>query len=66
MVSGFQELHIPRVWRAYLATGFDFREKNRAGLGSIGDARPLTASYLVSLLGTDDERVDFPETSYVY
>ena len=55
-----------RVWRVYLATGFDFREKNRAGLGSIGDSTLLPASHHVSLLGTDDERVDFPETSYVY
>ena len=37
-----------------------------AGLGSIGDSTLLSASHLVSLLGTDDERVDFPETSYVY
>ena len=66
MVSGFRELHIPRVWSVYLATGFDFRENNRAGLGSIGDSTLLPASQLVSLLSTDDERVDFPETSYVY
>ena len=31
----FREIHIPRAWRVYLATGFDFREKNRAFFGSI-------------------------------
>ena len=25
--SWFREIHVPRVWRIYLATGFDFREK---------------------------------------
>ena len=28
------EIHVPRAWRVYLATGFDFREKNRACFGS--------------------------------
>ena len=30
------EIHVLRAWRVYLATGFDFREKNRAGFGSFG------------------------------
>ena len=34
--SWFRKLHVPRAWRVYLATGFDFREKNRALFGSIG------------------------------
>ena len=34
--SWFREIHVPRAWRVYVATGFDFREKNRAFLGSIG------------------------------
>ena len=34
--SRFREIHVPRAWRVYLATGFDFREKNRVFLGSIG------------------------------
>ena len=25
--SGFRKIHVPRAWRVYLATGFDFREK---------------------------------------
>ena len=36
MDSRFREIHVPRAWRVYLATGFDFREKNRVFLGSIG------------------------------
>ena len=27
MDSWFREIPIPRTWRVYLATGFDFREK---------------------------------------
>ena len=34
--SRFREIHVPRAWRVYLATGVDFREKNRVFLGSIG------------------------------
>ena len=34
--SWFREIHVPRAWRVYLATGFDFREKNRFFWGSIG------------------------------
>ena len=36
MDSWFREIHVPQVWRVYLATGLDFREKNRACFGSIG------------------------------
>ena len=36
MDSWFREIHVPRAWRVCLATIFDFREKNRAFLGSIG------------------------------
>ena len=34
--SWFIEIHVPQAWRVYLATGLDFREKNRASFGSIG------------------------------
>ena len=34
--SWFGETHVPQAWRVYLATGLDFREKNRACFGSIG------------------------------
>ena len=36
MDSWFREIHVLRAWRVYLATGFDFGEKNRAFFGSIG------------------------------
>ena len=34
--SWFREIRVPQAWRVYLATGLDFREKNRASFGSIG------------------------------
>ena len=34
--SWFREVHVPQAWRVYLATGLDFREKNRASFESIG------------------------------
>ena len=64
VVSGFREFRT--MYSTSLACIFSewirFSRKNRAGLGSIGDARVLPASYFVSLLSTDDERVNFPET----
>ena len=30
--SWFREIHVRQAWRVYLATGLDFREKNRASL----------------------------------
>ena len=36
MDSWFRKIHVPGVWRVYLATERDFREKNRACFGSIG------------------------------
>ena len=37
MDSWFRKIHVPRVWRVYLATELDFREKkNRACFESIG------------------------------
>ena len=40
MDSWFREIHVPRAWRVYLATGFDFREKNRACFGSTSIISP--------------------------
>ena len=54
VVSGFREIHVPRAWRVYSETGFDFREKNLAGLGSIGAATLLSASYLAILCMKDE------------
>ena len=45
MDSWFTEIPIPRTWRVYLVTGFDFRGKNRACFGSIGV--PTLASRLL-------------------
>ena len=42
--SWLREIHVPRAWRVYLATGFDFREKNRVFLGR------SEAEFAVSLL----------------
>ena len=39
-----------RTWRVYLATGFDFRGKNRACFGSIGVPTLASVSYLVTIL----------------
>ena len=44
VVSGLRQIHVPRTWCVYSATGFDFREKNRAGLGSIGATTLPSAS----------------------
>ena len=48
--SRFREIRVPQAWRVYLATGLDFREKNRASFGSIGTLLWLLVSYLASLL----------------
>ena len=47
--SWFREIHVPRA-RVYLATGFDFHEKNRACFGSIGVPTLASVSYLVTIL----------------
>ena len=36
MDSWFREIYVLRAWRVHLATGFDFREKDRVCFGSIG------------------------------
>ena len=48
--SWFREIHVPRAWSVYLATGFDFREKNRTCFGSIGFHKLASVSYLVTIL----------------
>ena len=48
MDSWFREIPIPRTWCVYLATGFDFRGKNRACFGSIGVPTLASVSYLVT------------------
>ena len=56
MVSRFREIHVPRAWRVYSATGFDFPKKNRASsLGSIGAATLPSVSYLATILCRKDK-----------
>ena len=66
--SGFmvREIPIPRTWRVYLATGFDFRGKNRACFGSIGVPTLASVSYLVTILWRKVNGDHFPETSCTY
>ena len=60
MDSWFREIPIPRTWRVYLATGFDFRGKNRACFGSIGVPMLASVSYLVTIyIMKEDERGPF-------
>ena len=59
----FREIHVPRAWRVYLATGFDFREKNRVGLGSIGVPTLASISYLSPNYEGRVNRTISPETS---
>ena len=47
----FREIYVPRAWRVDLATGFDFREKYRAGFGPIG-ARPQNFVYVLRTITT--------------
>ena len=54
MDSWFREIHVPQAWRVYLATGLDFREKNRASFETIG-----TRLYLATLLGRKDDEDSF-------
>ena len=48
--SWFREIPVPRTWRVYLVTGFDFHEKSRACFGSIGVLKLASVSYLVNIL----------------
>ena len=50
MDSWFREINVLRAWRVYLATGFDFREKDRACFGSIGVLKLASVSDLVTIL----------------
>ena len=54
VVSGFREIHVPRAWCVYSATGFEVRQKNSAGLGLIGAAKQQSASYLTTILCRKD------------
>ena len=64
LVSGLRRKHVPRARRVYSAAGFDFREKNRPGLRSIGAATLPSASYLATILCRKDE-TDYFSRSFV-
>ena len=65
MDSWFRELHVPRDWRVYLATGFAFREKkNCAYFGSIG-ARICRQPPTLQHYSEGKVKTIFPQ-SYVY
>ena len=63
--SGFREIHVPRAWRVYLATGFDFREKNRVLFGSIGARLWLQSPTLPLYYEGKAMKTTFPK-NYVY
>ena len=44
--SWSREIHVPRAWRVYLATGFDFREKIVLVLGRSESRRWLPSPTL--------------------
>ena len=65
MDSWFRENHVLRAWRVYLATGFDFREKNRAAFGSFG-ARICVPSPTLSLYYEGKVKLTIFSRNFVY
>ena len=65
MDSWFREIHAPRAWRVYFATGFDFREKNRAFFGSVGARVCLESPTLPLYYERKVMKTTFPK-NYVY
>ena len=61
MDSGFREINVTRAWRVYLATGFDFRERSGAGLGSIGPQTLPSVTLQLTLLCRKDEEDHFSQ-----
>ena len=60
-----REVYVARSCRVNLATGFDFRETNRAGFLVSISPTLLSASYLVSLILRKGEEDYFPQ-NFVY
>ena len=58
-------IHVPRAWRVYLATGFDFREKIRVFLGSIGGRVCFSSPTLPLYYEGKVMKTTFPK-NYVY
>ena len=65
MDSWFREIHVPTDWRVYLATGFDFCDKNRPRFGSIGVRVCCQPSTLPLNREGKVMKTTFPKT-YVY
>ena len=65
MDSWFREIHVPPAWRVYLATGFDFREKDRAFFGSIGARVRFQSPTLPLYYEGKAMKTTFPK-NYVY
>ena len=63
--SWFREIHVPQAWRVYLATGLDFREKNRASFESIGARLWLQSPTLPLYYEGKMMMTPFPQ-NYVY
>ena len=63
--SWLREIHVLRAWRVYLATGFDFREKNRAAFGLFG-ARICVPSPTLSLYYEGKVKLSIFSRNFVY
>ena len=66
MDAWFKEIHVPRAWRVYLATGFDFREKNGAAFESTRTQLCCQPSTFALYYEGKMKRTIFPETSCKY
>ena len=64
--SWFREIHVLRAWHVYLATGFNFREKNHASFGSIGARLWLQPPTLPLYYEGKVKKTIFPKTSCTY
>ena len=63
--SWFREIHVSQAWHVYLATGLDFREKNRACFESIGTRLWLQSPNLPLYYEGKMMKTPFPQ-NYVY
>ena len=64
--SWLREIYVLRVWRVYLATGFDFRQKNGVCFGSIGVRVRLQSPTLSLYYEGKVKKTIFPKTSCTY
>ena len=64
--SWFREIYVLRAWRVHLATGFDFREKNRVCLGSIRVRVCLLSPTLPLYYEGKVMKTIFPKTTCTY